>query len=643
MQKSFFILLLGFFYHISPLAAQWIPVNQLPDTLNRNIRYQEYHNLQRELCNGWNTWYNNSVLSHVFLPEGFSINLCLAESNNRGYLNECFKSSDFLNRDEKINLGSRSLNGDYTSLTIEWKGISVKVESAVENGDQLILVTPLKPSKDYLVVEAGILWGLNGSIGKHDNGLEGRFKDSSICVFATRPCISGAYLRSSSPRLTYRLDSSIGIYTGKERSIQDVKSSIESARKRLENSASEYKDLSEAFLAMQSILAWNTIYDPNNIRVITPVSRMWNEEQGGWVLYEWDTNLASIMFSLFSKEMAYANSIEIVKGITENGFIPGRISVNRGRTLHRSQPPLGSMTVWHIYNRYKEKWYLEECYDELLSWNRWWNKHRTNGRYLCWGYDGADSTRLRWYDNARWLAVCESGLDNTHMYDDIPFNVPNHTLDIADVGLISMYIMDCKYLSKIAGLLGHKKDASELKSRAKFYTESLQTLWDDNTGLFLNLRLDNKEFSNRISPTNFYPMLAGACTARQVKRMISEHYFNPDEFYGEYVIPSAPKNDPAYHDNDYWRGRIWGPMNFLVYLGLCNYEVDEARKDLSEKSYSLLMKQWLKDGAIYENYSSMTGEGNDVKNADGFYHWGALLGFLQFHNKGYYEFLKVND
>jgi glycogen debranching enzyme len=128
-------------------------------------------------------------------------------------------------------------------------------------------------------------------------------------------------------------------------------------------------------------------------------------------------------------------------------------------------------------------------------------------------------------------------------------------------------------------------------------------------------------------------MLAKACTQAQAARMIKEHYYNPAEFYGEYVLPSIARNDPAFKDNDYWRGRIWGPMNFLIYLGMRNYDLAEARADLIAKSKALLMKTWLTNGTVFENYNAVTGEGNDVSNADGFYHWGALLTFMAFLEK----------
>jgi len=76
-------------------------------------------------------------------------------------------------------------------------------------------------------------------------------------------------------------------------------------------------------------------------------------------------------------------------------------------------------------------------------------------------------------------------------------------------------------------------------------------------------------------------------------------------------------------------------MNFLVYMGMQNYNLKAAREDLISKSKALLMKNWKAEGGVYENYNSVTGEGGDVKSADAFYHWGALLTFMGFIERGY--------
>jgi hypothetical protein len=69
-------------------------------------------------------------------------------------------------------------------------------------------------------------------------------------------------------------------------------------------------------------------------------------------------------------------------------------------------------------------------------------------------------------------------------------------------------------------------------------------------------------------------------------------------------------------------------MNYLVYLGLLNYDQPAARKLLAEKSLALFEKEWTANGHVHENYNAITGAGDDVHSSDRFYHWGALLGLI---------------
>jgi putative isomerase len=101
-------------------------------------------------------------------------------------------------------------------------------------------------------------------------------------------------------------------------------------------------------------------------------------------------------------------------------------------------------------------------------------------------------------------------------------------------------------------------------------------------------------------------------------------------------MPSISRDDPGYADQMYWRGRIWAPMNFLVYLGLRNYPLDKARRDLVEKSRALLLKEWREKGHVHENYNADTGEGCDKSaSSDALYHWGGLLGFIALIEEGF--------
>jgi putative isomerase len=607
-------------------------------TTHRDIKTAEYKALQAKLCHGWNTWYNNSMITQAHLPEGFAIALCLTNKKSPDYLKEVFKASAFLKRPESVVPGLRSDDGSYTSITVMYKTDTLLIQTATDGDDELILVSPAHPSESYLAAEAALLWGGEGTIGATRNTLKGQFGSKNFTVGFTQQPVNDAYTITNSPRIALELKSEVGIYTGKIRSLAEIKRVISNHRLKEQKRAAAYGNLAESFTAMQTILAWNTIYDAPNHRVITPVSRLWNYRWGGYVLFDWDTYFASYMLSMFNKDLAYANAIEITKAITPGGFIPNYQSMQRGSSDDRSQPPIGSTIILNIYKKYHEKWLLNEVYNELITWNRWWPKNRDEKGYLAWGsYDIADTSKKARTAKNTQEAKYESGLDNSPMYDKVPFNTDKHILEMGDVGLMSMYIMDCNSLAEIAGVLGNKKDEAELKTRAAFYSKKLAGMWDEKAGIYLNKRLDNDEVSQRLSPTNFYPMLAKISSEEQAKRMIKDHYYNPDEFYGEYIMPSITRNDPAFKDNNYWRGRIWGPLNFLVYMGMQNYNLKEARMDLINHSKALLMKNWKADGGVYENYNSVSGAGNDVSNADGFYHWGALLTFMEFIENGYMQ------
>jgi neutral trehalase len=226
------------------------------------------------------------------------------------------------------------------------------------------------------------------------------------------------------------------------------------------------------------------------------------------------------------------------------------------------------------------------------------------------------------------------------MFDNVPFNKETHLMEQADAGLMGLYVMDCDALAEIAGILGKNDQVNEIRERGEFYRKNLSRLWDEKSGIYRNKRTDTGEYSSNISPTNFYPLLASAPSRLQAERMVRDHLLNPGEFYGEWMIPSISRNDTAFRSQNYWRGRIWGPMNFLVYLGLRNYDLGNAENILAEKSGKLFMENVTVNGYIWENYNAITGNISDQEEAsrrgDKYYHWGAWLGFIPLFEAGYW-------
>jgi putative isomerase len=605
-----------------------------------------YAELKRHLAQGWNTWNTRSVLSHVLLPSGFALNLGLKDAASRRYLKEALIGRQG-EQDEQIIPGPRTYDGGYTELSLKWQGIELLVQSAAIGEELVLLITPHSAHRQapLLVVEAGMLWNRPGYVLREAQTLFGRWQEGEsaaerqISVYATTGMVMEPYIATQTPYLALSLDQPVGISTGQRLTAEEISHLLDDRRAAQQAHAAEYGELAEAYAAIQTCMAWDTIYEPEHDRVVSPVSRIWNVQWGGFVLFDWDTYFAAYMAAIDNKELAYANAIEITREKTERGFIPNFGTVGNLKSRDRSQPPVGSIVIREIYRKYRERWVLEEVFDDLLAWNRWWVAHRQAGDLLCWGSDPFEPLAdAYWEVNAvheRLGAALESGLDNSPMYDDQPFDKGTHLMQLADAGLTGMYVLDCEALADIATVLGREVEARELTERASQFRTALAQLWDEETGFYLNRRTDTGALSSRLSPTNFYPLMAQAATQAQAERVINEHFYNPEEFWGEWIMPSIARNDSAYPEQVYWRGRIWAPMNLLVYLGLLRYDLGQARADLAEKSLALLLKEWREHGHVHENYNADTGEGCDAQSSDRFYHWGGLLGLIAFIEAGH--------
>jgi len=594
---------------------------------------------------GWNTWNVRSVLSHVLMPERFAINLGIKSYHSGACLREALIGRKKPNQQggtsgpseiENVKPGPHAYDGSFTSLEIEWDGVQLKVETAAHNDDWFAVVTPLNTQVKTacLTIEAGVLWGATGFSRRDGDVLVMDNGAKALSVVSSGDLRNEPVTEIPGPYLMVPLAGTICITTNPALLdttgdiVATAKTAFLAGRKRSDPKQQELYD------AMQICLAWDTIYDPFMDRVISPVSRAWSCSNGGWVLFDWDTYFAAWMAGLESKELAYANAIAITDMVTDRGFIPCMTRANGLKTEDRSQPPVGAITVKALCDMFDETVLAETLLETLLGWNRWWAENRDWDGYLCWGSNPYEPNVGHILEtvvlNTRFASMLESGLDNSPMYKEVGYDKERNLMALADVGLMSFYIADCKALAELAGRIGRNDVVAELNARAAAYSQSLQTLWCEKTGLFLNKRLDNGAFEQRLSPTHFYPLLAGVPTQQQAERMINEHFFNPDEFWGDWILPSIARNDPMYPEQNYWRGRIWAPQNFLVYLGLRNYDLPEARRALVKKSEALLLKEWRAFGHVHENYNGDTGAGCGAEkdNSDPFYHWGGLLALI---------------
>jgi putative isomerase len=245
---------------------------------------------------------------------------------------------------------------------------------------------------------------------------------------------------------------------------------------------------------------------------------------------------------------------------------------------------------------------------------------------MSWGTSVAVGDGL--YKGTKLGAKNESSMDNSPIHDEAQYDPKSGCLDAADVGLNSLIALDGEILALMARARGDVELAERLEDRAAALRARIRDrLWDSDRAVFANRRW-NGAFVRSLAPTSFYPFLADAATPEQQVHLLywlsDLQAFGPLKSGGAHRLPSVTRDDPAYHDNVYWRGRVWPPLNYLTYAGLkrCGFDV-EAEK-LAADSVHLFAAAWAKR-QMPENFSAETGAADDQPDTDLFYGWGGLM------------------
>lgn len=375
--------------------------------------------------------------------------------------------------------------------------------------------------------------------------------------------------------------------------------------------------------AVRDVTAWNTVWDDINMRPYTAISRNWNLSKfGGFGVWLNDQQYAAVMAGLLDPELERENILAWLAGTTPEGNLACLLTANDA-WVDRTQLPLGAFLLWLSYLRTDSRPLLELAYDTLARNHAWWWRTRDpEGRGLV--SFGTSDVGEGLYKGTSFGARNESSMDNSPIHDEAIYDPQSRTLTTIDVGLNSILALDAEMLGRIARTHGFASAAASYEAEAEALRARIRDeLWDDSRGLFAN-RLRSGEFVRSVGPTSFYPLICGAPTPDQLERLVA-HLDDPSTFGGRFVIPGTSRDDPAALDNSYWRGRIWPPLNYLVWHGLRRCGLHERASKLATASFDLFRQTWEERRLSPENYNAETGEPLDQPDTEGFYNWGALM------------------
>jgi putative isomerase len=590
---------------------------------------------------GWNTWDYKSYNTFVFLSGGkyeIAMQLGIFDEKNLIYRTD-YRWKDL------VKVGAHALDGSYISYQFRDEDAVFEVEIACIGTELNCRITPVNQTNKRIVVEILPEGGRCISTTKdalktgrwiiHRSGMY--YKDSYFIrcendYMVSEPGKQAAFCVSQRSR---------------HAKVCKVDSPIKKAKREFEISSPKGDGvLEDCIEGVTRAVAWNTIYDRREKGICTPVSRDWCKDWKGALIFCWDTFLIGLLSSIADDSLPWHNFDAVLHGATDEGFVPNYAISSGVKSLDRSQPPLGAHCVLKTYLVSPDKKKLKTIFPKLMKWHHWWKRERDGNHdgMLEWGsnpspkYEFPELLKYNPYiQHEHICAAYESGQDNSPVFDDIQFNKRKNVLECSDIGLNSLYALDAEALAGIASELKLKSEAEELQNEYEKLKERINShLWSEEYGIYM-CRKWNGEFIKRLSPINFFPLIAGIASKAQAEKMISLHLLNEKEFWGKFTAPTIARNDPAFADNNYWRGRIWPPFNYLLYEGLRRYDFYEIANDFAMKSLDVFLMNWRKSNRVCENYNSESGDGADVPNSDPLYAWGALMGYI-----GIQEFADIN-
>jgi alpha,alpha-trehalase len=269
---------------------------------------------------------------------------------------------------------------------------------------------------------------------------------------------------------------------------------------------------------------------------------------------------------------------------------------------------------------------LESLYPRLVAFHNWFDRRRDpNGDHLVslihpWEA-GADCSP-RWDRAMKLPAQFPPALGTTarknlaallpeYDHDPLALAQAGHFF-VTTVDFNAIRAADLEALSRIACELGKPADASHWRSCAQAVQHAVQTRLmqpapHDLEGLNeLPIQVDSVAY--------FIALFGGCATPAQAARLV-ERLQQPD-FWTAYPIPNVPISSPAYSPNHYWRGNVWMPINYMIYIGLRRYGYFDLASQLAAKTLEMARLSGYR-----EYYHPQTGEGLGAKNQS----WLALL------------------
>jgi glycogen debranching enzyme len=302
-------------------------------------------------------------------------------------------------------------------------------------------------------------------------------------------------------------------------------------------------------------------------------------------LWLWDSAMHALAYRHVDPELARNQIRAMLARQLDDGMLPDAIydegviaTIDHPISAEVTKPPILAWAALKLHETDPDLAFLEEIYIPLVRWNAWW-----------FAMNDDDVDGLVQYNHPY-----SSGLDDNPLWD--------HGMPVESPDLNTYLCVQMGSLADIAGFLGMDAEAAMWRRRAAAIVQRMiKHMWDVEGGLFRALR-DEQPIAT-VTPFNLYPLWTGQLPD-EIREALLTHLTNPEEFWGQYTLPSVAYNDPSFDPAVMWRGPVWVNINYFFIEALRQVGEYQLAERLRDKTLNLIMSQ----ASIFEYYDATTGE-----------------------------------
>jgi len=320
---------------------------------------------------------------------------------------------------------------------------------------------------------------------------------------------------------------------------------------------------------------WSAVVGPDGFfkRPAMLMSKGWMDQ-----VWSWDNCFNAMALCPGNPELAWDQLWLMIDHQDEFGAFPDALNP-LFRHYNFSKPPvlgwaLGQMMAANpgFFTRPR----LQEIYEALGRWSRWWLEHRT-----------APGETLPHY-----LHGNDSGWDNSTMFDaGAPLIAP----DLAAVLAIQL-----DTLGELAEALGKPREAARWHEQATEIVESLiRELWRGDH--FIARRQHDGFEVHCDSLIPLMPIVLGERLPAEVRAALIRQI--PEFLTGHGLATEKPASK-HYSADGYWRGPIWAPSTMLIVDGLRRCGERVLADEIARRFCAMCARS-----GFAENFDALTGEG----------------------------------